>query len=223
MSFELDFKIGTFSGAYIFHVLWIYPPVVIAAAAALLGASNGLARERRLALGALTAFFGAIVLLELESGHLPYFNFRYTVYAYPILLLAAWAFVAHLREAGSRKFFGVAIGLSIVLGGYYNFYWTWETGLRNPVRPILADIFAKRNEIRDIARQKQIIIDRGSCNIYRYNAISGILLRKVIFKNLMASEIFAPEDLVVVCKHNKRLEEGRIIYRAGDMDFYAFP
>ena len=214
------FTLGTFSGAYFLHALWIFPPVIVAATVAAAGAKDtDFDERRRLALAAMLSFLGAIAFLEIDSNHMPYFNFRYTVYAYPMLLLSAWSFLPLVKEAGQQRVLFVALAGSVLFGGYYNVYETWKLGHRNSD----IKIFDKRAEIRNLAANSTIIIDKNTCRIQRYSMIAAILLARVRYENLDPSTQFDSTDLVVFCGNREPPASGVPALKVGDLNFYKFP
>ena len=113
---EVDgFSISAFSGAYVGHLLWVIPLVL------LVGSGYALLRapKQSLEIEHLThvAGLGALgVLLAHESQPLLYYNIRYLTYSWPFFFVLAWVGYSAIRGAGATRSVRAAALVMLVAG-----------------------------------------------------------------------------------------------------------
>ena len=157
-----EFTISRFSGVYLLHALWILSPFVIAFA--LGGVST-----RSLATGdnaaiitaiAVTYFFANIIFLEYIATKLLYFNWRYLIYPYPFMLLAAWALLDKLWKA--RVPIALPLAAALVTSIISSSYRSIANDLFRypPPKPIF-ELYYERETVRAIAKGRELVAEQG--------------------------------------------------------------
>ena len=109
------FSISAFSGAYLGHLVWVIPSVLI------IGSAFAIVRAPRqaTAVEGLTHFGGlaaVAVLLAHESQPLLYYNVRYLTYVWPFVFVLAWVGYAALSRGGATAPTKAAALVALLVG-----------------------------------------------------------------------------------------------------------
>lgn len=171
---EIDgFSISPFSGAYLGHVLWLYPAPLLVAASVVVARWRRLSPTASDTAGLVVGFVVATMLL-LEGFPLMYFNIRYIAYMLPLLIVVAWMLplvLPDLRVAGAGAWFVVVV---LVLSSAAAPHREWairETILSDP----LTGLFPQRQQLRSELAGEPVYVSVG--RLQRRNVVAYLIRR----------------------------------------------
>lgn len=171
---EIDgFSISSFSGAYLGHLLWLYPAPLLLASAVVVGRWRRLSPTASGTAGLIIAFAVATLLL-LEGFPLMYFNIRYIAYMYPLLIVLAWMFPLSLpqpRLVGAGTAFVVVV---LILSGAAAPH--RELDIRDQIlTDPLTGLFPQRQQLRVELAGEPVYVSVG--RLQRRNVVAYLIRR----------------------------------------------
>lgn len=213
------FTIFQFSGAYLGHILWTFPIIVLFFCGRVLWRNNRLALPLRAFVFSL-AFFVFFNLLLLESLPMHYYNVRYLSYLFPLLWIIAWIPCKRVADDHRPR---IGLNLGILLLGMSPFTIHADPiGARNNLskRPYV-QLYEHRMELRRLVGN-EIVYSADAVPGY-LNYISYLLKRDVRSSVLHLRNAPNDKNVLVFTKQIENFPNHEMIFRGNGVFLIRIP